>query len=44
MRQLEKASMEKMEEILSSGVKNADELVDLFSSCVQKEIAVYGLH
>ncbi|XP_028249120.1 secernin-3 [Parambassis ranga] len=44
MRQLEKATMQKMEKILSSGVENPDELVDLFSNCVQKEVAVYGLH
>ena len=42
MRRLEKEKMTKMEEILSHGIKEPDLLVNLFPSCVQEEMAVYG--
>lgn len=42
MRQLEKEKMTEMEEHLSNGVDEPDFLVNLFSTCVQEEIAVYS--
>ncbi|TKS67205.1 Secernin-3 [Collichthys lucidus] len=42
MRQLEKEKMTEMEEHLSNGVDEPDFLVNLFSACVQEEIAVYS--
>ncbi|KAI4805567.1 hypothetical protein KUCAC02_010171 [Chaenocephalus aceratus] len=42
MRRLEKEKMTEMEEILSHGIKEPDLLVNLFPSCVQEEMAVYG--
>uniref|UniRef100_A0A3P8V685 Secernin 3 n=1 Tax=Cynoglossus semilaevis TaxID=244447 RepID=A0A3P8V685_CYNSE len=42
MRQLEKKSLTEMEEILSNGIDQPDFLVDLFPSCVQKEVDFYS--
>lgn len=42
MRQLEKKKMEQMEEILSQGVEEPDLWVNLFSSSVKEEMAVYS--
>ncbi|KAM6978696.1 secernin-3 [Tautogolabrus adspersus] len=42
MRKLEKDKMTQMEEILSHGVKEPDLLVNLFSSSVKEELAVYS--
>lgn len=42
MRQLEKKTMEKMEEILSHGVIDPDLLVNQFSISVQEEMAIYS--
>lgn len=42
MRELEKEKMEQMEKILSEGIKEPDYLVNLFSNCVQDEMAIYG--
>ncbi|XP_020490100.1 secernin-3 [Labrus bergylta] len=42
MRKLEKEKMTQMEEILSHGVKEPDLLVNLFSSSVKEELAVYS--
>ncbi|KAI3355801.1 hypothetical protein L3Q82_004367 [Scortum barcoo] len=42
IRQLEKETMTKMEEILSHGFEEPDLLVDLFSTSVKKEMDVYS--
>lgn len=42
MRELEKNKMDEMEKILSEGIKEPDYVVNLFSNCVQEEMAVYG--
>ncbi|XP_074550950.1 secernin-3 [Halichoeres trimaculatus] len=42
MRKLEKENMTKMEELLSSGVKEAGPLVNLFSGSVKEEMALYS--
>lgn len=42
MRRLEKEKVTQMEEFLSRGVDKPDLLVNLFTSCVQEEMAVYG--
>lgn len=42
MRKLEKEKMTEMEEILSNGVKETVSLVNLFSGCVEEEMALYG--
>lgn len=42
MRQLENEKMTQMEGFLSCGVDEPDLLVNLFSSCVQEEMAVYS--
>ena len=42
MRQLEKDSMTRMEAFLSHGVDEPDFLVNLFSTSVKEEMAVYN--
>ncbi|XP_037344423.2 secernin-3 [Pungitius pungitius] len=42
MRALEKEKRTEMEEILSNGIKEEDFLANLFSSCVQGEMGLYG--
>lgn len=42
MRSLEKQKMAQMEELLSHGVEEPDFLVNLFSSSVKEEVAVYS--
>lgn len=42
MRDLEKTKMIEMEDILSSGVDEPDNLADLFSRSVQEEMTVYS--
>ncbi len=42
MRQLEKKKITEMEEILSKGFDEPDLLVDLFSTSVKEEMAVYS--
>ncbi|XP_044071623.1 secernin-3 [Siniperca chuatsi] len=42
MRQLEKEKMTQMEEVLSHGIEEPDFLVNLFSSSVKAEMAVYS--
>ncbi|KAM8856068.1 secernin-3 isoform 1-T2 [Spinachia spinachia] len=42
MRELEKEKRTQMEEIISNGIVEQDFLADLFSSCVQGEMGLYG--
>ncbi|KAL6100828.1 scrn3 [Pungitius sinensis] len=42
MRALEKEKRTEMEEIISNGIKEEDFLANLFSSCVQGEMGLYG--
>ncbi|XP_005799411.1 secernin-3 [Xiphophorus maculatus] len=42
LRQLEKETMKKMENILAVGVQQPDDYVNLFSECVQTELSVYS--
>lgn len=42
MRLLEEEKLKGMEEFLSHGVDKPDLLVNLFTSCVEEEMAVYG--